>query len=184
MNLVLLLLESELPRASCITPSQVSTLEPFAGNFAGDPHLGLVPSKPHFPKFPHLGSCAWSMNQMVHVFSKIMSWFQVVLEAFMAWLWLPLVLDRMGWRRKGRQLAEAFPTLYYVIPALCHMRNDGNELSKEGFNPCWTRVLFWFDWSSWNWWWWAPCTEIWLDNSRELQLLRFSCELGWLSWAL
>ena len=173
MILVLLLLESELPRAGCITSSQVSTLEPFAGNSAGDPYLGLVPSKPHFPKFPHLGSCAWSMNQIVHVFSKIISWFQVVPEAFMAWLWLSLVLDRMSWRRKGRQLAEAFPALYYVIPILCHMRNDGNELSKEGFNPCLTCVLFWFDWSSWNWWWWAPYIEIWLDSSRELQLLGF-----------
>ena len=64
-----------------------------------------------------------------------MSLFQVVPEVFMAWLWLPLVLDRMGWRRKGRQLAETFPALYYVTSALCHMRNDKNELSKEGFNP-------------------------------------------------
>jgi len=53
----------------------------------------------------------------------------------MAWLWLPLVLDRMGWRRKGRQLAETFLALYYVTSALCHMRNDENELSNEGFNP-------------------------------------------------
>ena len=60
----------------------------------------------------------------------------------MVWLWLPLVLDRIGWRRKGRQLVEAFPALYYVIPTLCHMRNDGNELSKEEFNPYWTCVLF------------------------------------------
>ena len=73
MILVLLLLESELPRAGCITSSQVSTLEPFAGNSAGDPYLGLVPSKPHFPKFPHLGSCALSMNQKVHIFGMIIS---------------------------------------------------------------------------------------------------------------
>ena len=53
----------------------------------------------------------------------------------MAWLWLPLVLDRMGWRRKEGQLAKAFPALYYVTSALCYMRNDENELSKEGFNP-------------------------------------------------
>ena len=48
----------------------------------------------------------------------------------------------MSWRRKEGQLAEDFPALYYVTSALCHMRNDENELSKEGFNPCWTRVLF------------------------------------------
>ena len=66
-----------------------------------------MPSKPHFPKFPHLGSCAWSMNQKVHVFGMRMNWFQVVPKAFMAWLKLPLVLDRMGWKRKEIQLAEA-----------------------------------------------------------------------------
>ena len=25
--------------------------------------ISLVPSKPHFPKFSHYGSCAWFMNQ-------------------------------------------------------------------------------------------------------------------------
>ena len=89
-----------------------------------------------------------------------MSWLQVVLEAFIVWLWLPLVLDRMSWRRKEGQLAEDFPALYYVTSALCHMRNDENELSKEGFNPCWTRVLFLSDRSSWNWWWWAPVVRL------------------------
>ena len=89
----MLLLESELSRAGCITLSQVSTLEPYAWNFVG---ISLVPSKPHFPKFSHLSSCAWSMNKKVYVSSKIMSYFQVVAGAFMAWLWLSLVLDRMG----------------------------------------------------------------------------------------
>ena len=49
----------------------------------------------------------------------------------MAWLWLPLVLDQMGWRRKEGQLVEAFPALYYVTSALCHMRNDENELDRK-----------------------------------------------------
>jgi len=52
MILVMLLLKSEFPMAGCITPSQMSTLEPYAGNSAGIP---LVPSKPDFPKFPYLG---------------------------------------------------------------------------------------------------------------------------------
>ena len=30
----------------------------------------------------------------------------------------------------------------------------------------------------------SSCTETWLDSLRELQLLGFVCELGWLSWAL
>ena len=54
-----------------------------------------MPSKPHFPKFSRLLSCAWSMNQKVHVFGMIVNRFQVIPEAFMVWLWLPLVLDRM-----------------------------------------------------------------------------------------
>ena len=70
MILVLLLLESEFPRANCITLSQVSILEPYVGNSVGIP---LVPSKPHFPKFSYVGSCAWSMNQKVHVFGMIMN---------------------------------------------------------------------------------------------------------------
>ena len=41
----------------------------------------LVPSKPHFPKFPYKGSCAWFMNQIIHIFSKAMSYLVVVLEA-------------------------------------------------------------------------------------------------------
>ena len=59
MILVLLLLESELPMADCVIPSQVSILEPLLGTLL---EILLVPSKPHFPKFPHLGSCVWSMN--------------------------------------------------------------------------------------------------------------------------
>ena len=114
-------------------------LEPLLGTLL---EILLVPSKPHFPKFPHLGSCAWSMNQKVHVFGMIMCCFRVTPGAFMVWLWLTLAFDQMGWRRKGRQLAETFLDLYYVIPALYHVRIDGNEFSKEGFNPSWTGVLF------------------------------------------
>ena len=104
MILVLLLLESELPKADCVTPSQVSILEPLLGTLLEIP---LVPSKPHIAKFLYLGSCAWFMNQKVHIFDMIMSCFPVILEAFMFWSWLPLVFDQMGWRRKRRQLAEA-----------------------------------------------------------------------------
>ena len=46
MILVLLLLESELLRASCITPNQVSTLEPFVGNSVGDPFSALQTTFP------------------------------------------------------------------------------------------------------------------------------------------
>ena len=30
----------------------------------------------------------------------------------------------------------------------------------------------------------SSCAETLLDSSRELQLLGFVCELGWVSWAL
>ena len=46
--------------------------------------IPLMPSKPHFPKFPHLGSCAGSMNQKVHIFGMIMNCFQAIPEASMA----------------------------------------------------------------------------------------------------
>ena len=53
----------------------------------------------------------------------------------MTLLWLPLVLDRMGWRRKEGQLAEAFPALYYVTSTLCHIRNDEMNLARKGLTP-------------------------------------------------
>ena len=42
----------------------------------------------------------------------------------MAWSWLLLVLDQMGWRRKKGQLAEASQLSIMSPLALCHMRND------------------------------------------------------------
>ena len=46
MILVMLLLESKLPRADCITLSQVLILEPFVGNFAGNPFGALQTTFP------------------------------------------------------------------------------------------------------------------------------------------
>ena len=43
----------------------------------------------------------------------------------MAWSWLLLVLDRMGWRRKKGQLVETSQLSVTSPSALCHMRNDG-----------------------------------------------------------
>ena len=48
----MLQLQSEFPMADWTIPSHVSTLEPLLRTLLGSP---LVPSKPHFPKFPHLG---------------------------------------------------------------------------------------------------------------------------------
>ena len=42
----------------------------------------------------------------------------------MAWSWLLLVLDRMSWRRKKGQLAEASQLSVTSPSALCHIRND------------------------------------------------------------
>ena len=46
--------------------------------------------------------------------------------------------DTAGWN---------FPAFCHVTSTLCHMRNDENELGKERFNPCWTRIplLIWLD---------------------------------------
>jgi len=43
-----------------------------------------MPSKPRFPKFPHLCSCAWFKNQKVYIFGMALSCLQVFLEASMA----------------------------------------------------------------------------------------------------
>ena len=43
----------------------------------------------------------------------------------MACSWLLLVLDRMGWKRKKGQLAEASQLSITSPSVLCHMRNDG-----------------------------------------------------------
>ena len=43
----------------------------------------------------------------------------------MAKSWLLLVLDRMGWKRKKGQLAEASQLSVTLALALCHMKNDG-----------------------------------------------------------
>ena len=127
------------------------------GNSAGIP---LVPSKSHFPKFPHLGSCVWSMNQKVHVFGMIMNWFHVVPEAFIAWLWLPLFFDRMGWRRKEIQLAET-SQLFVMSPQL-YVTWEIMEfiLVRKGLTPVGHVSLFWFDWTSCNWWWCAPAIRL------------------------
>ena len=62
------------PQARC------QSLSPLLETLLGIP---LAPSKPHFPKFPHLGSCAWFMNQKVYVFGMALSCLQVFLEASM-----------------------------------------------------------------------------------------------------
>ncbi|KAL0002708.1 hypothetical protein SO802_016489 [Lithocarpus litseifolius] len=69
MTLVMLLLDSEFHRAGCITLSQVSTMELLLETSAGIP---LVPSKPHFPKFPHLGFMC-----LVHEPENMHFWFQL-----------------------------------------------------------------------------------------------------------
>ena len=52
--------------------------------------ISLLPSKPHFPKFPHQASCAWFMNQIIHLFSKVVSCLVVILKPSQVQLWIPL----------------------------------------------------------------------------------------------
>ena len=161
MILVMLQLESELPRANCITPSQGSILEPLLGTLLGSPwcppnHISL--------SFPIWGSCAWSMNRRIHVFSMKINWFQVVSGALMAWSWLLLVFHWMGWsleKKKG--------TAGWSFLAFCHI--TFNFMSHEK----------WWNFSLWRkgltpdghmssssdlirqvgtWWQWAPTIEL------------------------
>ena len=70
-----------------------------------------------------------------------MSWFHVVSGALMAWSWLLLIFDRLGWRRKKGQLAETFQLSITSISTLWEMMEF--RLVKEGFYPWGTHVLFW-----------------------------------------
>ena len=147
MILVILLLELEFPGANWITSSQVSTLEPLLGTLLGSHwcspnHISL--------SFPIWGLCVWSMNQRMHVFSMKMNWFQVVSRVLMAWSWLLLVLDWMGWRRKKWQLAKASQLSVTSLQLYVTWEMMEFQLMEEGFNPWWTRVLFWSDWISWD----------------------------------
>ena len=100
----------------------------------------------------------------------------------MALSWLLLIFDRLGWRRKKEQLAEASQLSVTSVSTLCHMRNDGISACEGRVQPLWTRGLFWFDWTSWdlmerssNC---SVVAEIWLVSSRDLQLLGFMCGLA------
>ena len=52
-----------------------------------------------------------------------------------------------GLEKEGDIASWSFSVFCHVTSALCHMRNDENELGKEGFNPYWTHVplLIWLD---------------------------------------
>ena len=149
-----------------------------------------MPSKPYFPKFPHLG---------VHVLG---SWTKEY--TFLVWKWANFIsfqeLQRFdhgcfwfltGWVREERsdnwlklsQLSITSPL------ALCHLRNDGILAYGERIHPLVDTCLF----SDlirqvMTWWEGAPAisivAEIWLTSSRVLLLLRFVCGLAWPSWAL
>ena len=45
-----------------------------------------------------------------------------------------------GLEKKGDTVGCSFLAFCHVTSTLCQMRNDENELGKEGFNPCWTCV--------------------------------------------
>ena len=147
MILVMLLLESELPRADCITPSQVSILELLLGTLLGYP---WCPPNHIFLSFPIWGTCAWFMNQRIHVFSVKINWFQVVSRALMAWAWLLLVLDQMGGEERSDSWLKLPSFLSHHFQLYVTREMMGIQLGKEGFNPWWTHVLFWSDWTSWD----------------------------------
>ena len=76
------------------------------------------------------------------------NWFQVVLGALLAWSWLLLVLDQMGWRRKKGHLVETSQFFVASLLALCHMRNDGISACEGRVYLWWTCALFWSYWTS------------------------------------
>ena len=179
MILVLLLLESELPRADYITLKPGDNLEALCWElcwrslWCPPNHISL--------NFLIWGSCAWSMNQRVHILGMIMNWFQVVPEAFMAWSWLPLFLDQIGWRRKERQLAETFQ-LYVMSSQLCVTWEMMEiSLARKGLTPARhvsSSNLIGQARTDDNRLQLSSCAETWLASLRELQLLGFVCELA------
>ena len=70
-------------------------------------------------------TCFWQDNELISSCSR--SFHGLVMATLSPW--------PNGLEKKGKTIGWRFPTLCYVIPVLCHMRNDENELSKEGFNP-------------------------------------------------
>ena len=89
--------------------------------------ISLVPFKPHFPKFSHEGLCVWFMNQIIHIFSKVISYLAVVLEASKVWLWFPLA----SWSNllEKREKVVDF-SLHGSIQPLCLVKIIRNQLSK------------------------------------------------------
>ena len=173
----MLLLESEFPMADWTTPSQVSTLEPLLGILLGSPwcplnHISL--------NFPIWGSCAWFMNQRIHVFSMKIDWFQVVSGALMAWAWLLLVLDWMGGEERSDSWLKLPNFLSHQFQIYVTWEMMRFQLVEEGFNPWGTCVLFWYDWTSWDLMGRAlvVCAEIWLVTSRKLSASGFCVWAG------
>ena len=105
--------------------------------------ISLVPSKPHFPKFPQQDSCPWFMNQIIHICSKVMSNLVVIPKALKFWLWLPLAFWPNLWKGKGRWLASAFtpqPNLYVLSKSLeINLRRKGliSAWHVSPFNLIW-----------------------------------------------
>ena len=143
MILVMLQLESEFPRTDW-TPSQVSTLEPLLGTLLGS--LWCPPNHISL-NFPIWGSCAWFMNQRIHVFSMKIDWFQVVSGALMVWAWLLLVLDWMGGEERSDNWLKLFSFLSHPSQLYVTWEMMGFQLVEKGFIPWWTRVYFliWLD---------------------------------------
>ena len=143
--LVMLLLESKFPRVDWTTPSQVSTLEPFLGTLLGSL---WCPSNHISLNFSIWGSCAWFMNQKIHVFSMKIDWFQVASRALRALSWLFLTRWAGEERKDSRLKLPSFLSHQFQLYVTWEIM--GFQLVKEGFNPWWTRVLFWSDWTSWD----------------------------------
>ena len=145
MILVMLLLELELPRAGCVTPSQVSTWSPVLGILLGS--LWCPPNHISL-SFPIWGSCVWYMNQRIHVFSIKMNWFHVASGALRALSWLLLTRWAGEERKDSRLKLPSFLSHQFQLYVTWEIM--GFQLGKEGFNPWWTRVLFWSDRTSWD----------------------------------
>ena len=82
-------------------------------------------------------TCFWHDNELISSCSR--SFHGLVMAAIGPWL--------NGLEKEGDTAGWSFLAFFHVTSALCHMRNYENELSKEGFNPYWTRVplLIWLN---------------------------------------
>ena len=117
-------------------PKPGVNLGALVGTLLGSP---LVPSKPHFPKFPHLGFMCL-VHELENTYFQyenelILCRFMSFTGLFMAAL-VSLTERAEGERSNSWQKLSQLSQLSVTSSlALCHLRNDGTSACRERIHP-------------------------------------------------